>query len=386
MKISDIKTFVVDGAARPWTFVKVETDSGIVGWGDATEWDAFPGVVAMVEHMKPLVVGKDPMNGLRIWHDLANYNVRQHGGLAWKAMAGIDAALWDIRGKHLNAPVWQLLGGRVWDQIRVYWSHCGSFRARHNEKLGTPPVNNTDDLRKLGEEVLARGFTALKTNLIKLDDLPDPGATRSARMGNYATPNVLANARGVIGAFRESVGPDIGIALDIAHNFRLGGAIDIARELEEFKLMWLETETWDPGALKTVRQSTTTRICTGESLFGVEDYKPFLELYAQDVIMPDIAWNGITISKQICELAAAYDTFVSPHNPHGPICTFQSLHVSATAPNLMIMEIDGDDAPWRDDLLTHPFEIKDGHVAVPYRPGLGTDVKEDILKKHTYSG
>lgn len=386
MKITDVKTFVVDGIARPWTFVKVETDSGIVGWGDCTEWDAFPGVVAMVEHMKPLVVGKDPMNGLRIWHDLANYNIRQRGGIAWKAMAGIDSALWDIRGKRLDAPVWQLLGGKVWDSVRVYWSHCGSFRARHSERLGTPPVNNTDDLRKLSEEVLARGFTAIKTNMMKLDDLPDPGPNRIGRNSGQATPEAIANVRGVVGTFRESLGPDIGIALDVAHNFKLGGAIDIARALEEFNMMWLETETWDPGALKTVRDSTTTRICTGESLFGVEGYRPFLEVYAQDVIMPDLAWNGITVSRQICDLAAAYDTFVAPHNTHGPICTFQSLHVAAGSPNLMIMEIDGDDAPWRDDLLTHPFEFKDGHVTVPDRPGLGTDVREDELKKRAYTG
>lgn len=386
MKISDVKTFVVDGAARPWTFVKVETDSGIVGWGDCSEWDAFPAVVGMVEHLKPLVIGKDPMNGLRIWHELAQYNMRQHGGIAWKAMAGIDSALWDIRGKHLDAPVWQLLGGRVWDEVRVYWSHCGSFRARAHEQLGTPPVNNTEDLRKLSEEVLARGFTAIKTNMMELDDLPHPGSYRIFRTGHSATPEAIANVRGIIGTFRESLGPDIGIALDTAHNFKLGGAIDIARELEEFNLMWLETETWDPRSLRTVRESTTTRICTGESLFGIEDYKPFLELYAQDVIMPDLAWNGITISKQICDFAAGFDTFVAPHNTHGPICTFQSLHVASTAPNLMIMEIDGDDAPWRDDLLTHPFEFKDGYVKVPDRPGLGTDVKEDELKKHAYTG
>ena len=102
--------------------------------------------------------------------------------------------------------------------------------------------------------------------------------------------------------------------------------------------------------------------------------------------MPDLAWNGITISRQICDLAAAYDTFVAPHNTHGPICTFESLHVSAGSPNLMILEIDQDDAPWRDDILTHPFEIKDGYVEVPNRPGLGTDVREDQLKKYAYTG
>ncbi len=343
MKITSIKPFVVDGGTRAWTFVKVETDEGVVGWGDCTDWEAYEGVVAMVRHLTPLVVGKDPLNSERIWFELAAYNVRHKGRLAWKAMAGIDSALWDIKGKVANAPVWQLLGGKHYEELRLYWSHCGTFRFRAAEKLGLPPVRRTDDLRRLSEEVLAKGFTAIKTNIMPLEDLPNPGPMARARTSGYATPNILKNVVGIVSTFREALGPDVGIAVDIALNFKLAGAIDIARALEPYNLMWLETETFDPGALRTIRESTRTRICTGESLFGLDGYKPFLERYAQDIIMPDFAWNGITMGRKICDLALAYDTFIAPHNCHSPICTLVSANISAACSNFFILEFDQDD-------------------------------------------
>jgi L-alanine-DL-glutamate epimerase-like enolase superfamily enzyme len=385
VRVTNVKPFVVDGVTRPWTFVKVETDQGVVGWGDCTEWDAWPGVVAMIEHLRPLVVGRDPLNSEQIWFELAAYNIRQRGGIAWKAMAGIDSALWDIRGKVMNAPVWQLLGGKLWDELRLYWSHCGTFRFRAAERLGVRPVRRTDDLRPLAEEVREKGFTAIKTNLIPLEDLPNPGRNRAGRGGD-ASPAALRCAVGIVETFRDALGPDVGIAVDVALNFKLGGAIDLARALEPYDLMWLETETFDPGALRTIRESTRTRICTGESLFGLEGYRPFLERYAQDVIMPDFAWNGITMGKKVCDLALAYDTPIAPHCCHSPICTLVSAHVAAACPNFMILEFDQDEAPWRDEIMTHPLEISRGHLKVPDRPGLGSDLIEDELLKHAVTG
>lgn len=384
MKITGVKTFVADGGARPWTFVKVETDEGVVGWGECTDWEVHEGVVKLVEVFSEHVIGRDPMNSERLWYELAVFNVRHNGGLAWKAMAGIDNALWDIKGKVLGVPVWQLLGGRIWDDLRLYWSHCGTFRNRWARKLERPPVQTTGDLKKLSEEVLAKGFTAIKTNLMPLKDLPDPGATSSGKLGNDATPNVIKNAVGIVETFRNALGPDIGIALDTGLKYKLGGAIDIARALEPYNMMWLETETFDPGSLRAVRESTRTRICTGESLYGLDGYRPYLERYAQDVIMPDFAWNGITMGKKVCDLAQAYDTLISPHNCHGPICTLVSANVASACPNFMVLEFDEDDPPWRDDFLTHPFTVKNGYLKVPERPGLGSDLVEKELKKRPW--
>lgn len=385
MKITAIKTFLVDGGFRPWTFVKVETDQpGLVGWGDCTDWGSPGPVAATVERYSEWVIGRDPMQAEAIWWDLAAASVRHTGGIAYKAMSGIDSALWDIRGKELGAPVWQLLGGKMRDRLRLYWSHCGSVRAAHAQTLGLPPVETTDDLRRLADEVLERGYTAIKTNLFPLADRPDaqPVLNRFWNRAGDCPPATIRSAEAIVGTFREALGPDVGIALDVAFTFKLGGAIKLAQALEPYNLMWLETETLDPDALRTIRESTKTTICHGESLFGTHGYKPYLQLHAQDVIMPDFAWNGITLGKKICDLAHAYDVLVAPHNCHSPINTLVSANVCATIPNFYIHELDVDDAPWRDDLMTHPFTIEDGHLLLPDRPGLGSDLIEEELLKH----
>ncbi|MCX6044693.1 MAG: mandelate racemase/muconate lactonizing enzyme family protein, partial [Chloroflexi bacterium] len=357
MKITAIKTFIVDGGFRPWTFVKIETsEPGLIGWGDCTDWGSPGPVAATIERYSEWVIGRDPMQVEAIWWDLSAASMRHVGGLAWKAMAGIDSALWDIRGKVLGAPVWQLLGGKMRDELRLYWSHCGTVRARWAEKLNLPKVETTDDLKRLAEEVQKRGYTALKTNLFPLKDRPytTPIMSRVSHYTGDAPPSVLRSAEAIVGTFREALGPDVGIALDVAFTYKLGGAVKLAQALEPYNLMWLETETLDPEALALIRQSTKTTICTGESLFGTQQYKPYLQLHAQDIIMPDLAWNGITMGKKICDMAHAYDTLIAPHNCHSPINTLVSAAVAATVPNFFILEFDEDDAPWRDDLMTHP--------------------------------
>ena len=385
MRITGIQTYIVDGGFRPWTFVKVETDEpGLFGWGDCTDWGSPGPVAATVERYGEWVIGRDPMQVEAIWWDLAAASVRHTGGIAWKAMSGIDSALWDIRGKALGAPVWQLLGGKMRDRLRLYWSHCGSTRARHAERLGLPRVQTTDDLRRLAEEVLARGYSAIKTNIFPLADLPEayPKPEALSHPAGDAPPALIRSAQAIVGTFREALGPDVGIALDVAFTYRLGGAIKLARALERYELMWLETETLDPEALRLIRESTTTPICTGESIYGTHGYKPYLQLHAQDIIMPDLAWNGITMGKKIADMAHAYDILFAPHNCHSPINTLVSASVSATVPNFYILEFDVDDAPWRDDIMTHPLEIVDGCLVLSNRPGLGSDLIEEELLKH----
>lgn len=383
MKITRIRTFIVDGGFRPWTFVKIETsDPGLVGWGDCTDWGSPTPIAAMVERMAETVVGQDPMHAEKIWWQLATQSVRHNWGIAWKAMSGIDSALWDIRGKVLGAPVWQLLGGPLRDRLRLYWSHCGSVRATRWQRLGVTPVKTTDDLRRLAEEVKARGYTAIKTNLMALDDLPNAQPGTGPDHPGHLPASTRRCAETIIGLFRECLGPDIGIALDVAFTFKLGGAIKLAQALEPYDLMWLETETYDPAALQLIRQSTRTTICTGESLYGTQGFKPYLEAHAQDIIMPDLAWNGITMGKKIADMAHAYDVLCAFHNCHSPITTLVSAAVAATIPNFFILEFDVDDAPWRDDLMTHPFHIADGYLELPTRAGLGSDLIEAELLKH----
>jgi L-alanine-DL-glutamate epimerase-like enolase superfamily enzyme len=387
VRVTAVKTYIVDGGFRPWTFVKVETNEpGLVGWGDCTDWGSPQPVAAMVDRLADWVVGRDPMQVEAIWWDLSAASVRHTGGIASKGMSGIDSALWDIRGKVLGVPVWQLLGGKMRDRLRLYWTHCGSTRARAGsaERLGLPVVETTDDLRGVAQQVLDLGYTAIKTNIMRLQDVPDTLPTSSSlsyRAGD-ASPAAIRGAVAIVHTFREALGPDIGIALDVAFTFRMGGAIKLARALEPYDVMWLETETFDPEALRIIRDSTATPICTGESIFGVLGYKPYLQLHAQDIIMPDLAWNGITMGKKIADMAHAYDILFAPHNCHSPLTTLLTANVCATVPNFYVAELDVDDAPWRDDIMTHPFEIEDGYLKLPQRPGLGSDLIEEELLKH----
>lgn len=385
MKITKVQTFLVDGGFRPWTFVKIETSSpGLIGWGDCSDWGAPGPVAATVARLAELIIGRDPRQVEAIWWDLAAATQRHSGGIAWKAMAGIDSALWDIRGKVLGAPVWQLLGGKLRDELRLYWSHCGSTRNRHAERLGLPACQTTEDLRALAAEVLERGYTAVKTNLMPLRDLPGGGVmpARFSHASGDASPQALRSAVAIVGTLREALGPDVGIALDVAFWFRLGGAIRLAQALEPCDLMWLEVETFDADALRLIRDSTRTPLCTGESLYGQQGFLPFLQRHAQDIIMPDLAWNGITMGKKLADLAHAHDTLFAPHNCHSPLATLVAAQVCATVPNFYILEFDVDDAPWRDEILSHPLELREGMLQLPQRPGLGADLIEARLLEH----
>ena len=162
MKITGVKTFIVDGVFRPWTFVKVETDSGIAGWGDCTEWQAAYSVAATVNQLGENMIGKDPMASEAAWWDNASFMVRQRGGIAYKAMSGIDSALWDIRGKALDAPVWQLLGGKMRDELQLYWSHCGSDRRRFSTELQVPGLSTLGDVGHWPGKYSTRGSPGSK--------------------------------------------------------------------------------------------------------------------------------------------------------------------------------------------------------------------------------
>jgi L-alanine-DL-glutamate epimerase-like enolase superfamily enzyme len=217
-----------------------------------------------------------------------------------------------------------------------------------------------------------------------LEDRPDTSTRGSVieHQAGDAPPSAIRNAQAVVGTFREVLGPDVGIALDVAFTYRLGGAIKLARALEPYDMMWLEVETFNPEALRLIRESTSTPICTGESIYGTQGYRPYLQLYAQDIVMPDLAWNGITMAKKIADMAHTYEVLFAPHNCHSPLTTLISANVCATVPNFYVLELDIDDAPWRDDLLTHPFKIEDGYLKLPDRPGLGSDLIEEELLKH----
>ncbi len=388
MKITTIETFIVDAGWRPWIFVKVETDEGITGYGECSDGRSPNGVTGTIRDLAPLLIGKDPgAYEMRFW-DMIRGSRQSPGGIAAKAIAGIECALVDIKAKALGISVVELFGGPTRDDVRVYWSHCGSSRARNFELIGVPPLRTMDDIAALGREVVEKGFTALKTNIVILGD---PGSVYFSGFGGgqgttdgNVSSELLRHIVTLIGTFRDAVGPDVGINLDLNFNFKPEACMRIAKALEPFDLLWLEIDMYAPEAIRHIKDSTTTKICTGENLYYMRDYLPYFETRAADVFMIDVPWNGFSQSKKIGDLAEVYQLNVAPHNYYSHLASFMSASLCAVLPNVRIMEIDIDDVPWKDDLTTHAPDIVNGFMKTPTRPGWGTELNEEAVKAHLW--
>ena len=388
MKITSIETFIVDAGWRPWTYVKVETDDGITGWGECSDGRSPHGIVGTIADLKPVLIGQDPRAfEARFW-DMVRATRQSPGGIAAKALAGLDCAFIDIKAKALGISAVELFGGPMRDKVRVYWSHCGTSRVRHHELIGVPPIETWDDVTALGKEVAARGFTALKTNVV----MPGQDGTWYSGFDGQSGPNdeiapawLLAHIEKLIGTFRDAVGPDVDINLDLNFHFKPEACTRIARVLEPFKLLWLEIDRYDPQALLQIKQSTNTKICTGENLFYMRDYLPYFQLHAADVFMIDVPWNGFSQSKKIGDLAEVFQLNVAPHNYYSHMSTYVSAALCATLPNVRIMEIDIDDVPWKDELTTAVPDIKDGYMTIPGGPGWGIDLNEEVARAHPWN-
>ena len=382
--ITNIETFIVDGGWRPWIFVKVETDEGVTGYGECSDGRNPNGVAGTVRDLTPLLIGRDPRPyEMRFW-DMIRGSRQSPGGIAAKAIAGIECALVDIKAKALGISVVELFGGPTRENVRVYWSHCGSSRARNFELIGVPPLRTMEDIAALGREVVEKGFTALKTNIVI------PGEPASVYFSGFGggpgstdgnvTPDLLKHIETLIGTFRDAIGPDVGLNLDLNFNFKPEACMRIAKMLEPYDLLWLE----DHEAIRQIKDSTSTKICTGENLYYMHDFLPYFEARAADVFMIDVPWNGFAQSKKIGDLADVYQFNVAPHNYYSHLATYMSASLCAVLPNVRIMEVDIDDVPWKDDLTTYAPEIVDGYMKIPTRPGWGTELNEEAVKAHLW--
>jgi L-alanine-DL-glutamate epimerase-like enolase superfamily enzyme len=395
MKVTSIESLHCDAGWRNFSFLKVSTDEGLVGWSEYNESYGSKGLTGVIEKLAPLVVGEDPCAHERIYARLYAITRQAPGGINAQAIAAIENALVDIRAKAQGVPIHALLGGKVRERLRLYWSHCGSYRmsevtAKH---MGKAPLKSLDDIVKLGGEVRERGLTALKCNIFIFGDSPHmhmPGFARNPSAPEVPELNaerwVLEALKAQMAAFREGAGPEVDILLDLNFNFKTEGYLRVARALEPYELFWYEIDLFDPDALALIRRSTRTPIASCESLFGLREFRPYFERQAMDVAIIDVPWNGIWQSYKIAAMADAYEVNVAPHNFYGHLSTLMSAQFCAALPNFRIMEIDIDDVPWKDDLVTHPPEVRDGHVIVSDRPGWGADVNEEAVRAHPPKG
>ncbi len=360
MKIAEVELFAVPPR---WLLLKITTDAGITGWGEPIVEGKAATVAACVQEMADHLIGADPHRIEDIWQVLWRGGFYRGGPVLTSAMSGIDQALWDIKGKALGAPVWQLLGGQCRDRIRVY-SWIGGR---------TPEECAASALRAVQEG----GFTALKM-----------GATNE--LGYVDAPARIAESAARLAAVREAVGPEIGIGVDFHGRVHKAMAVPLAKALEPWSPMFIEEPVLPEHneALAHLAAQTSIPIATGERIFTRWGFKRLLQDGHVAIVQPDLSHaGGISEGRKIAAMAEAYDVAVAPHCPLGPVTLAASLQVDACTPNFLIQEqslgIHYNRGSELLDYLTDPtvFGYREGYVAVPAAPGLGIEVNEDRVRK-----
>jgi galactonate dehydratase len=357
MKITDIKTFLMmagapaskestSWSARNWCFVKVYTDEGIIGLGEGSGWPRV--VETAINDLKPIVIGEDPMNIERIWQKMlvSTMGAGMTGTPGSGSMNAIDMALWDIKGKALNTPVWNLLGGKVRDRVRAYGHATTPERAL---------------------ELKERGLTAVKTG----------GVHRTVEK---------------VDSIRKAVGDQMDIMVD-AHGppwFTTKDAIIIGKALEPYKLLFYEDPVPPDNieALQRVQDNVDIPIAAGERHSHIWGVRQLIEREIVDVVQPDTGRiGGISQMMKIAAMAEAHYITVAPHSGSlGPVAEYAAIHVLAAIPNALILERVHDDVPVRYEVTLPHIETIDGHIEVPDRPGLGVDIDEDVVLAHPSKG
>ena len=375
MKITDVKVFPVSvdlskvspsGTRAGWVLLAIETDEGITGYGECSNWPRRGDILVAhgIETIKSALLGRDPNCIEAIWQELyRNYTYLGSRGFVTTLISGIDIALWDIKGKALGKPIYDLLGGPVRDGVPLYT----------HPQYGPPEV-----VAESARKQVAEGFKAVKTDPF----WEEMGETHTARMSGYISPKGVKRGVEIIAALRDAVGPDIEVLIDAHGHYDVASAIRCARALEPFNLTWFEEpcppESYD--ALKQVRDSVNVPICTGERLHTRWDYLPVLKERLADYIMSDVCWTGgISELKKIASLAETYYVNISPHGAMGPIQIFAGAQVVKTVPNLYRLEITSLWVPAFNNAISHPLDIQNGELFLSDRPGLGIELDMDFI-------
>jgi galactonate dehydratase len=364
MKIISLTTYIVPPR---WLFLKIETDAGVTGWGEPVVEGRALTVEAAVKELGDYLIGKDPRLIEDHWTVMHRGGFYRGGPILMSAIAGIDQALWDIKGKALGVPVHELLGGKLRDTIKVY-SWIGGDR----------PAEVAAGAR----EMVARGFLALKMNgteelqIVDSHDRIDAAVERVAMV-------------------REAVGPNIGIAVDFHGRVHRPMARALVKELEPYRLMFIEEPVLSENreALKEIAALGSTPIALGERLYSRWDFKSVFEEGVVDIIQPDLSHaGGITECRKIAAMAEAYDVAVAPHCPLGPIALAACLQLDAVSYNCFIQEQSlGIHYNAANDLLDYAankdvFRYEDGYVAIPDGPGLGVEIDEEYVRERAREG
>lgn len=424
VKITDIRTAVVE-ANYDWTFIRVYTDEGITGLGESFLAPGLPGIVA---DLKVLLMGEDPRNVDRLWSKLrwGASGAGSMGGIIYNAISGIEAALWDIVGRIYGVPIYQLLGGKYRDRVRIYADcHAGEALEAmtplmlvrrpswlteegeaviedrlymavtaeinhpvHGRAYGHPPADEVFTpamYAKRAREVVDMGFTALKFDL----DVPTP-YTLDTQSGTLTHAEIKYMVS-LVEAVREAVGDAVDIAFDCHWRYNVADAQRLAYEVEPYGLLWLEDPVPPENveAMRRVTQSTRTPISSGENYYLRYGFREALEHGALDIVAPDCQKvGGLFESRKIADMADTHYVAVTPHCISSPVGTIASAHVAAAIPNFLALEWHGMSVPFWDDMVTGidgPV-IQSGYITVPDAPGLGVELNEEVARRYAKPG
>ncbi len=371
ISVTNMKVFGVTLASesdRPYVFVRLETDAGLVGWGEATLEGKAGAVIACVEDFRDIVVGCDPMQVEHHWQSMYVHSFYRAGPVMGSAISGIDQALWDIRGKALGLPVYKLLGGPLDPRgVRGYY-HAG---ARMREEL-----------ERLRETAASQGITCFKSGI--------PGYYEWIE-----THAKISSAVRHMGMLREGLGPDIDIAVDFHAKTSPSVASILVKEVEPLNLLFVE-EPCPPENVKAmarIARRSTTPIATGERLVASYSCRELIELGVADVLQVDINHvGGITALRKVGAMAEASEISMAPHACEGPIGGLATLHVDAAMPNFLVQEVCSGVEPgmkeivWAEWLGFPAMRMVNGRFPLPERPGLGFELAEDALRKYPFAG
>ncbi|MBZ0291936.1 MAG: galactonate dehydratase [Anaerolineae bacterium] len=358
MKITAVKPVLADGGHRVFVFVKIETDQpGLYGWGEASLEGKPRAVAGCIEDFEPMLLDENPLRVEYIWQLLYRSAFWRMGVIGLSAISGIDQALWDIKGKEANKPIYELLGGPVRDKVRMYTHFGGS----------TPEAAAENAMSKV-----AKGWTAVKTVPMGVTNVLDG-------------PPVVDEATAKLRAVREAVGDQVDILLDFHGRVTPQMAIQYARAFEPYRPLFIEepVQAENPAAMAQVTRATSIPVATGERLFTRWGFREILETGAASLLQPDCCHaGGISELRKIATMAEVYYAGLAPHNPYGPVSTAACVQVDLASPNFVIQEmVDPDNAPEAMSLVKEPLTVVDGYILPPTKPGLGVEIDEEACKR-----
>lgn len=366
MKVTAIKTFLVHpGLAKNWLFVRVETDAGLHGWGEAyTQNDRDRALEIHVQELGRYLVGRSPF-------DIKHFTFMAYTDFAGKrgamdlycAISALEQALWDIVGKAADQPVYNLLGGACRDRIKVYangWGGGGTL----------------DQLAEQAAKVVQMGFSTLK-----FDPFPGPWRTIIDRKAEQSAVDRVRTVR-------EAVGPDVEIIVEVHRRLSPMHAVRVARMMEPYNPFWYEepVSARDMDSLVAARRDIRIPVVTGEELYTKAEFREVFERRAADIINPDVGnCGGILELREIAAMAEVYHVAVSPHNYNSTtVGLAATLHATAGMPNFLITEYFVNFTALGDELSVEPIRVENGYIRLPTKPGLGIELNEDALARHPY--